>query len=56
MKLSPDQETVWCHGCLKWHNLDTETILLDTGDVICIYCDAHLGYMWDVEKWQDNEN
>jgi len=54
MHLNPEQEQVWCHGCLRWHDVDTETILLSNGDVLCIYCDAHLGYRQDIDRWNED--
>jgi len=54
MQLRPDQENVWCHACMKWHDVNTETICLDNGDVLCIYTDAHLGYRKDIDRWSED--
>jgi hypothetical protein len=54
-------EMCYCHACLIWHNINTEVIVLNDMDVVCLrqYPERHilLGYTWDIPEWtvKDNE-
>jgi hypothetical protein len=37
---------VYCHGCVRWIDL-LDTYLSGT-DVLCLECDSHLGFEWDL--------
>ena len=56
MNLNHEKTEVWCHCCLKWHDISTQTLWLvkDNGD-IDIVCEIqyperyiHLGYDRDL--------
>jgi hypothetical protein len=56
MHLNHEKTEVWCHACLEWHDILTETLWYprDNDDRIDIVCgnhpEVHLGYDDDLEK------
>jgi len=57
MHIDTNERRIYCEKCLKWLNLNTEILILNDTDVVCIYCfpdqHAHLGYVWDISKWKE---
>lgn len=57
MYLNKEEKCIYCHNCLKWLNINTEILLLDDINIVCIYCFPehyiHLGYIWDITRWTD---
>jgi hypothetical protein len=57
MHLNYEKDEVYCHHCLTWHSIDTDTLWLakDNGeiDIVCLkaYPDhfVHLGFDKDLE-------
>ena len=49
--------TIWCHQCAKWVRADIQTLRIygeQKDSIICINCEAHLGYDTDwPEKFGD---
>ena len=48
--MTRDKDKVFCHLEDKWISLQHDTYL-ENDNVKCLFCDAHLGYFWDVEEW-----
>jgi hypothetical protein len=52
MNIDRVKERLWCHICFKWICAHVGVLLIaiegqDRSDVLCINCDAHLGYDTD---------
>jgi len=40
---------IYCHNC-KQH-IELGHLLKVNNDLLCLFCKAHLGYIWDLPSW-----
>jgi len=49
MNLSKDKQRVYCHECCFWQNIYTD-VKAEGDNILCLDCNAHLGYIWDLPE------
>jgi hypothetical protein len=43
---------VWCHKCRQ--EMELGDLKRNGNDILCRWCDSHLGYAWDLPSWALN--
>ncbi len=53
MNFDEENKKIFCHICNSWKDIYTE-IYLEGDNVLCLVCSAHLGFIWDIPEWKNN--